>query len=254
MGIDEIDTVPAVDAVIGYLPEGDVPSYGAPPWDAYAVRLYDARAVHRPFTLERNGFELVHWPSAAGDFTDARQVRDVYATEVEDFVRARLGADGVAIVAAEQGGAGRNGAEPDEPAAGIAHVRLSEREATAQAALAYARRFPDGQGYRRAATVVCWRSITPPPQDRPLAICDFRSIAADDGVPVAGGGEGFRHQRTHRWYVYPDMTADEVLFFVEHDSDHARPWRAVRASVLDARASAAAPRRSLAVRAVAYFS
>jgi hypothetical protein len=75
-----------------------------------------------------------------------------------------------------------------------------------------------------------WRTVTPPPQDFPLAICDAGSVDGSDEVTVTAvtmtrGVGNMRHDTTsyvhnlqHRWYYYPDMTRDEVIVFKAHDS------------------------------------
>jgi len=50
------------------------------------------------------------------------------------------------------------------------------------AARVYAEQFPDGPGYRRALATSFWRVFSPPPQDWPLALCDFRSLRDDEGL------------------------------------------------------------------------
>nr|WP_274637274.1 CmcJ/NvfI family oxidoreductase [Microbacterium bovistercoris] len=253
---DPPNTVPAVAGVINYLAADEpLPRPADALYDAYALQVHDARAVHRPFSLERNGFELVHWPSAVDDFTDPGQIERTYATEVEDFVAARLGASRVALLGAclEDAAEMERGGAQEPP---VAHVELTAEDALVQARRTHAARFPEAPPFRRAVTTVCWRSITPAPQDWPLAVCDYRSVPDDDGVADGARqpqGTRFQFRPTHRWYVYPDMTPDEVLFFVVHDSDHSRPWRVMHTVFLDAQARASEPRRSLEFRSIAYF-
>lgn len=247
---ESVDGVPAVAGVITYASDETTETTVLP--DAYAMQLYDARALYRPFSLERNGFELVHWPTRVEDFTDRDGIDHVYAGEVEEFLTARLHADAAALVDTRiETAADADHCELAERR--VAHVGLSADEAVAEAARVYARRFPEGPGYRRAVTAVCWRSITPPPQDWPVAFCDYASVPDGDGTPDPSGGETFPYRPTHRWYFYPDMTPQETVVFIEHDTDRSRPWRVVRATFLDAAAVASVPRASVAARVIAYF-
>ncbi|GAA3765848.1 CmcJ/NvfI family oxidoreductase [Microbacterium kribbense] len=276
MRTDRPTTVPALPGVINYLSDdvvGDVrresdTSGEGGSYAAYALQMYDARAVHRPFSVEQNGFELVHWPSAVRDFADPDEIDRVYTREVEEFVAARLGAAHVALLGAclEDAAEMEKGGAHDLP---VAHVELTAEDALEQARRVFAVRFPSEAGFRRAVTTVCWRPITPAPQDWPLALCDYRSVPDADGVPGRAGktvwvdpgdvdaasarDTRFRFRSTHRWWVYPDMTPDEVLFFVVHDSDHSRPWRVMRTTFLDAQAQPAVSRQSLEFRSIAYF-
>ncbi len=64
----------------------------------------------------------------------------------------------------------------------------------------------------------------------------------------------FRHSPDHRWWYFPDMTADEVIFIKFHDSDHNRAWHAPHTAFRDASRPDAVERRSIEFRGVAYFT
>jgi hypothetical protein len=53
--------------------------------------------------------------------------------------------------------------------------------------------------------------------------------------------------------VLPGHDADEVLFFVFHDSDRRRAWRVVHTAFRDPAVERAVPRHSIEVRSFAYF-
>jgi len=58
------------------------------------VRIRNARPLAGLLSLAEEGFELVYHPSAVTDFYDARQVREVYAPEVDQLEgRDRRGED-----------------------------------------------------------------------------------------------------------------------------------------------------------------
>src|SRR5690606_22008505 len=99
-----------------------------------------------------------------------------------------------------------------------------------------------------------WRCFSPPPQDWPLALCDFQSCKDDrevravkidvaqlpegdarfapiDGEAEMGASGLFTYNPAHRWYYYPDMTRDEIIAIKFHDSDHHRAWRAPHCAV-----------------------
>jgi len=58
----------------------------------------------------------------------------------------------------------------------------------------------------------------------------------------------------HRWWYFPDMTADEVIFIKFHDSDHSRAWRAPHTAFHDTSRPDAVTRESYEFRAIAYFT
>jgi hypothetical protein len=240
----------------------------------YQMPIRNGRPVLDQFALDRNGFELSGHASAVKDFTDREEVDRVYPGEVAEFVRSRTGADRVAPL----GWVLRRSADPaanaSQPQAALVHCDFSVTGAAPRARDAYATGFPDGPGYRRALLTSVWRVFTPPPQDWPLALCDYTSIGAGEGldnrlyfvdkIPAdlyaemprdAPGTSGFEfhHNPAHRWWYFPDMTRDEVLFFKFNDSDHERAWRVPHSAFLDPTARATQPRHSIEFRTVAYF-
>ena len=140
--------------------------------------IRDGRPVSDQFTLDRNGFEITGHASAVTDFTDREEVERVYPGEVAEFVRSRTGADRVATlgwVLRRSAAASENASQPQ---AALVHDDFSVTGARARAAAAYAARFPGGPGYRRALITSLWRVFSPPPQDWPLALCDYTSVGA----------------------------------------------------------------------------
>ena len=122
-----------------------------------------------------------------------------------------------------------------------------------------------------------WRTFSPPPQDWPLALCEGNSIGDGDGasntkvdvdeIPTGDAlfaeipGEAempaatiFFHNPAHRWWYYPNMTADEVIFIKFHDSDHSVAWRAPHTAFRDTSRPHANVRESMEFRAMAFFS
>jgi hypothetical protein len=64
----------------------------------------------------------------------------------------------------------------------------------------------------------------------------------------------FHHNPAHRWWCFPDMTADEVIFIKFHDSDHDHAWRAPHTAFHDTSRPDAVTRESYEFRAIAYFA
>jgi hypothetical protein len=278
---DEVDSVPGE---LYYLaPRATVLRRFAAPgvsintgvYEPHVVPVRNGRPVQDTFSVGVQGFEVVGHRSAVTDFTDPAEVDEVYVPEVLDFVRARTGADEVASSGWVLRRSVASGENSSQPQAALVHVDYAPEGAEAGAAAVYAEHFPDGAGYRRAVATDTWRVFSPPPQDWPLALCDFRSVAPTEGLPndlylvdelpadpfgeigpgarrVPDGSE-FRYSPDHRWWYFPDMTRDEVLFFVFHDTDHDRPWRVVHSAFRDPTASAVVPRHSIEFRTFAFF-
>jgi hypothetical protein len=152
-------------------------------YESYVVPIRNGRPVQDTFGLATQGFEIVPHRSEVTDFTDRTEVDSVYILEVIDFVKERTGADEVVSrgsVLRRSAAAAENASQPQ---AALVHIDCGPEGAGRTAARVYAERFPDGPGYRRALATSFWRVFSPPPQDWPLALCDFRSVHDDEGLP-----------------------------------------------------------------------
>jgi hypothetical protein len=241
---------------------------------AYEMPVRDGRPVRDQFTLDRNGFALIGHASAVTDFTDRDEVDRVYTGEVAGFVKSYTGADRVATLGWTLRRSAAPGENASQPQAALVHDDYSVPGARGRAGAAYAAHFPDGPGFRRALITSLWRVFSPPPQDWPLAICDYTSVGPGEGldnrlyfvdkIPAdlyaempedAPGTSGFEfhHNPAHQWWYFPDMNRDEILFFKLSDSDHSRAWRVPHSAFRDVTARATQPRHSIEFRTIAYF-
>jgi hypothetical protein len=243
-------------------------------YEAHTVPIRNGRPVQDTFRTDMHGFEIVSHRSAVHEFTDKAEVDAAYIPEVIEFVKERTGADEVV----SRGAVLRRSASPAEhasqPQAALVHIDYGPEGAAMTAPRVYAEHFPDGPGYRRALAASVWRVFSPPPQDWPLAVCDFRSLSDDEGLPnqlyfvdrlpddpfaevdeskIITSGSEFHYNPDHEWWYFPNMTRAEVLFFVFHDSDHSRPWRVRHSAFRDPTVEAAVPRHSIEVRMFAFF-
>jgi hypothetical protein len=109
-----------------------------------------------------------------------------------------------------------------------------------------------------------WRALSPPPQDFPLALCDGRTVLAEDLVPIdyyqdAGGRDrivrswGSHFSPRHQWWYFPDMTAEEMIVFKGFDSANPGAASTLHVSFDDSTAEAAVPRTSIESRYFALF-
>lgn len=243
-------------------------------YESHVVPIHNGRPLQDTFRTDVHGFEILAHTSTVSDFTNKAEVDAVYLDEVVDFVRERTGADEVA----PRGWVLRRSAAPAEnasqPQAALVHIDYGPEGAAMTAPRVYAEQFPDGPGYRRAVATSFWRVFSPPPQDWPLAVCDFRSLRDDEGVPnqlyfvdkvpddpfaevdeskMITSGSEFRFNPDHVWWYFPEMTRDEILFFVFHDSDHSRAWRVLHSAFRDPTVDTDVPRHSIEVRSFSFF-
>jgi hypothetical protein len=77
----------------------------------------------------------------------------------------------------------------------------------------------------RFAEINVWRAIRGPIESSPLALCDARSLATEDIVPIdlvyrdrIGETLGFLYNPGHRWYYFPRMERNEAILLKCYDS------------------------------------
>eukprot|EP00929_Paragymnodinium_shiwhaense_P008487 TRINITY_DN112446_c0_g1_i1.p1 TRINITY_DN112446_c0_g1~~TRINITY_DN112446_c0_g1_i1.p1 ORF type:complete len:488 (-),score=84.15 TRINITY_DN112446_c0_g1_i1:472-1830(-) len=228
------------------------------------VKMIDAREVEKKVTMKDNGFDLVTQPTGMSrkDFFDDALIVKKYYPLCEDAIKKAVGSSFVKcfhhLVRGHCTG---------QPFAGIAHADYS----THTAHDLVQRVVPEGikmpfKG--RMCVMNLWRNINPesPLKNHFLAMCDGASIVSPDDFvhytskDAATGKENLtfhmspNNHRLHKWYYYPLMTADEVLVFMQFDSDPLSRCRytfhssvSVQDDTLDYK------RESIEVRCVAFF-
>ena len=253
----------------------------------FDITVRDGRSIREHFTMDCHGFVLASASTGVRDFYDFDEVDRIYPDEVAEQVKRLTGADfAVAInwmirtsgdVAAKQ--RKREGtyvhARGVQPPAGEAHIDTEPSRADRQAEQVYRRFRPEGAGFSRYIYGSFWRTFSPPPQDCPLALCDNRSVADDEGVPnvlqvVDRIPEGeamfapmdddskpaaaiFHFNPNHRWWYFSNMHRDEALLFKFHDSDGSRAWRVPHTAFWDSSFPDANVRESIEARVYAFF-
>ncbi len=283
--LQTLDRVPGVDAKMDYLlPTSTInrrfwapgKEYNTGVYETYGVHIRNARLAPEPFALDTHGFAIASFPTSITDWDAAAAGDSDYAAEVIEIVKQMTGADTVLTMAGQLRTSGETG-EKLQPPAAEAHVDFTPDCADRVAARIYEGKMPDGPGYDRYICFSLWRALSPPPQDWPLALCDFRSVPEQEGTPntkvdvdeIPEGDALFAHipgedqmaaasiftfNPDHRWWYFPNMTDDEVIFIKFHDSDHGRAWRALHTAFHDTSRTDANERHSMEFRGVAYFS
>jgi hypothetical protein len=249
--------------------------YNTGAYAPYDVTIRNAR-MSGPFTLDDHGFSLGHHATDITDWDTQYAHDSAYARQVCDVTKAMSGADFVIPMSGQIRTSGLTSASMQPPAA-EAHVDFTTKTANKLAEILYRKARPDGAGYDRFICFSLWRVLSPPPQDMPLALCEGGSVRDDEGThntkvdvdviptgdalfaPIEGEEDMvaatiFRHSPDHRWWYFPDMTTDEVIFIKFHDSDHSRAWRAPHTAFRDNSRPDAVQRKSMEFRGVAYFT
>jgi hypothetical protein len=242
---------------------------------SHRVSIHNARVASERIRLDTHAFELFRHRSAVEDFRDRAEIDAIYPREVMDKVQELTGADLILPLGYVMRTAADTSGGQAQPPASDVHVDMSPETAPKAAIAAFAQAAP-GRTFRRFLVTSFWRPYSEPPQDWPVALCDHRSIAPEEGVPnrriVRDNRPApeemlapipneedipaaliFRYGRHHRWFYYPDMDRDEVLFIKLHDSDRSRAWFAPHTAFHDDRRPGTRTRESIEFRTIAYW-
>lgn len=213
------------------------------------VDVLDGRAADLP-GWAACGFELLHHESAVTDWDDDDEVAAVHHPESEALARELTGCDHALVSGHIRRSPEQAARHPDlgpiafvhsDFAGGHADVIRRQYHAAVdpRAARALARNgLPASivDAARRIVILQFWRNLGAAKMDLPLALCDARSIGCDETrvfvvTDYAGAGGGAFEALAvrapdppdrHRWYTFPEMTADEVIAFRTYDTDLVR--------------------------------
>ncbi len=241
-----------------------------------AMPVRNGRTAAVPPSLTREGLELVSWPSTiARDRLDElvaqkplltmRQIELDYWEETIPVIRARTGARDVLPLHAStvrySEKAHRDGMMTP---AGWAHLDYDFEEAAVQLQETLDRSERAVAPFSRYALYQTWRVLTDPPQDFPLAICDWRTVTSADIVPleyhvgtdgndVTYRSQGSRYSDRHEWWYFPDLSVDDLLLFVGFDSARPDTPASLHVSFEDATVRDPVPRASIETRFFGLF-
>lgn len=204
--------------------------------------IRDGREFDNP-GWEKTGFELVDFPSAVTDWQDEQMIQDRHYDEVIERAKAMTGCD-IALVS---GHILRN-PEQEKVHSDLGpiqfvhsdfapsyHNRLKQHYASGNAQTDEAMQkagitAKDMADAKRMVILQFWRNVGEEVMDLPLAMCDARTVAPNEIVPIpvsdyAGGGFDFEalgiaapEDDHHAWYVFPHMNRDEAIAFRTFDS------------------------------------
>lgn len=228
-----------------------------------AVHVHNARLLKPAATLDVQGFQKVDHRSAVADLLDEAQVVEHYYPETEALLKTVTGASKVVIFdhtirIQEPGREARGLREPVR----YVHNDQTERSAQRRVFDHLPAEEAEQRIHQRFAIINVWRPIGAPVQRMPLALCDARSMGADDLVASdlvyrdkVGETYSVKANPAHRWFYYPGLKTDEVLLLKIHDS---RTEGVARLSAHTAFEDPetppdAPPRRSIELRALVFF-
>lgn len=247
-------------------------------------RIDDARRIQAEASSEQaflaeHGFVLLNATTAVADWDDAAHVAQTYFPEVDRMIRTRL-YPGKKVEIIQPPNVGRRGPGTSNPQYGLGvhqdHGTTADdfqHNVAAFTSLEMGARWrarfdrDDVDGY---VMLDFWRTtgMAGPLKHMPLALCDPTSVEPPDiistaleGIAPSGAAThhvGLRYNPAHRWFYYPDMTADEVLVFKLFQlmrDEHPQPYRACFHTAVDdpAAPANAQPRQSCEHRVSVLF-
>lgn len=269
--------VEQVEAPVNYLAAGIekpfVYAYEAPPgmpqrhiaFEPHRVAIRNARPVASRFSLDKEGFMLRRHATAVADFYDDDAVTGIYYPEIERLVRETTGAAKVVIFdhtrrnSSTQVGEGNVRAR--EAAASV-HNDYTEKSGPQRVRDLLDPAEAEARLRKRYLEVNVWRSIAGPVEAWPLAVCDAQSIDTKDLVASERRYPGrvgeiyhVSYNPRHRWFYFPQMRRDEVLFIKCFDSaTDGRARLSIHTAFEDPTTPPdAPPRESIELRCYAFF-
>jgi hypothetical protein len=272
------ETLQAVEAELNYLRAGEgrpvsytfEPPPGVP-WTSGAleprrVTIRDARplAAAGKLSLDKSGFERIDHRSALTDFSDDDAIRSIYYNESAQVLLKATGAEKVVVfdhTLRDSLNGSRATSSLREP------VRRVHNDQTFVSGPRRVRdHLPADEAAQRLkhrfAIINLWRPLDVVEQ-LPLALCDARSIAANDLVPSdlvykdkVGETFSFTHNPAHRWYYFPKLRPDEALLLKIYDSRDDGTARLTAHTAFEdpTTPEGAAPRRSIELRALVFWT
>ncbi|NEK59472.1 hypothetical protein GCU56_16560 [Geodermatophilus sabuli] len=226
--------------------------------------VVDGAGLPTPPTLEAEGFVcLPHRVDVTG-VADSGDARDRYIADMKRFMLELSGADEILIapraVVRRQAHVAATTAN-ETPTVDFVHSDFSFAGSPDPETGGYG--VPSRADVRRTASFNQWRLLSPGPTQRPLALCDARTVAAEDVIP---GDSVFPardwsfelafigHDPDHRWVYFPGLTSEQVLVFKQADSDPGRPRVVPHTAFTDPSCPpGAAPRISVETRCIAVW-
>jgi len=241
----------AVTATVNYfdpqLPRGRFdliePGRNRMAFEAHALAIHDMRAAERPPSIEREGFtltshvsEIARTPQISDTNLAAQPgtppINQAYYDEVLPLIQRLSGAR--EVIPQATGLTVRYSARSKRQswagAAGFVHLDVTNRSVERFLKFSLAALERPIAPWRRVVLYQTWRTVTDPPQDNLLALCDRRSVPASDVVfyDAIIGEQGTalesvearscRYGSGHRWWYASGMDHTDVLVFIGYDS------------------------------------
>jgi len=240
-------------------------------WEFSAItkNIENVRGSEDQYTLDSAGFQFFKAPTqlAADDFENEQTVQGTYYDEQAELIKKLTGASKVIIFdhTIRRNFADRLDDSPDTRTP-VAAVHVDQTPAATVARIH--RHLPTSEApsrlSKRYQIINLWRPIRNPAFDRPLALCDFRTVdLQNDCVPSTlrypdrdGETWAVKYNEGHRWKYLKGMTPEELVLIKCMDSitDGSVALCTPHTAFTDPTTPAdAKPRESIELRALVFY-
>ena len=235
--------------------------------DAQEVVITDGWHMADEFDHDKHGFSLKkHETSYAGAWDDDTSVKEQFYPEIVEFLKRTLGAKRV-LVFDHTIRTAKNAAKKltqENNTTQRAPVRLVHCDYTSESGPVRVRQLlgeeADDLLSRRVAFVNVWKPLAKV-EEMPLAMCDVTSSPPEDFFKLylryrdrVGENYVMKHSTTHKWWYFPQMTAEQVILLKTYDSDEQRARFVGHTAFQDPDSAPDAPlRESIEIRTIAFF-
>ena len=179
-------------------------------------------------SLDTNGFVLCNSETKVDNFFDPKQIHEIYYPEMVELIKKQTGGKKVFIFNHTY----RSGDEVERIAiknmhqAALPPAKMVHNDYTDWSGPQELRIRLSQETNERFAIIHTWQPIKPIVSD-PLAIVDAKSVDEEDlivktidsGATRINQTYHMKHSSSHKWYYYPDMQPNEVVFFKGYDSE-----------------------------------
>lgn len=229
------------------------------------IEIRNGRVWPQKPTLKNEGLMITEHASGKADWTNPEWISTAYVPSCIELIKKLTGAkQAISIYAPLQRRVDYGKYAGSAPTAGFVHL-----DQTREIAQLFAGKTAEAQGitFKRAAIYNVWKCMTPPPQDFPLAVADWRCIPKESHVP--GSTVEYIGEKQERfvspylslvpseqsiYYYFPDMVPDESIVFVGVDLDPTHPLGCAHSAFKHpSPAGECVPRASIEARVLAIF-
>lgn len=220
------------------------------------------------FSVDKEGFALYDFKSAfpKKKWEDETAVRKEFYPEVVTFLEKALGAKRVLVFdhTIRTKGNAQKKLTQENNTSQRAPVRLVHCDYTAESGPKRVRQLLPDEAEdllsRRVAFINVWKPVNKV-EENPLAMCDVTSAPPEDFFKLylryrdrTGENYVMRHNESHKWWYFPDMSEDQLILLKTFDSDKNRAQFVGHTAFEDPTSNPNAPfRESCEVRTICFF-